>query len=355
MTTPFPLSLLNNAIGFNEFAVINQTGTAALIDFFPVLRLLPDFVLPTQAKARQLHKVEKQLYLGHWLKCKNGIESGTAQPCFCIDMARVQEKEGFSDDQAAYISGTLLEAGSDTTSSTLYGFVQAMVLFPEVAKKAQEELDRVVGKDRLPEMSDEPNLQYIRGCVKESLRWMPTTVLGAVPHAVTKDDEYMGYHIPKGAGVLNNVYAIHMDAKRFPDPKRFDPDRYKDDYLSLYDAAVNPDAAKRDTFTFGAGRRICAGMHVAERSLFLGISRMLWAFDFAPSVDEATGQEIIPDPDKLTQGFVCMPEPYQASITARSAERAEIIRREWETAQKSLDPETKQWKEVPTDMQLPSL
>ncbi len=342
--------------GFNEFAVINQTGTAALIDFFPFLRLLPDFILPTQAKARQLHKIEKELYLGHWLKCKNSIKSGTAQPCFCIDMARVQEKEGFSDDQAAYISGTLLEAGSDTTSSTLYGFVQAMVLFPDAQKKAQDEVDRVVGKDRLPEMSDMDEMQYIRGCIKESLRWMPCTPLGAVPHAVTKDDEYMGYHIPKGAGILNNAYTIHMDPKRFPDPRRFNPDRYKDDHLSLYDAAVHADPAKRDTFTFGVGRRMCAGMHVAERSLYLGIARLVWAFDFTPAVDKTTGQEIIPDAEKLTQGFVCMPEPYQATITARSAERAEIIRREWKAAQTSLDPKTKQWIEVPKDMEsLPTL
>jgi cytochrome P450 len=86
-----------------------------------------------------------------------------------------------SDDQAAYISGTLLEAGSDTTSSTLYGFFQAMVLFPEVQKKAQEELDRVIGKDRLPEMEDMDSLQYIRGCMKECLRWMPTTIIWRSP------------------------------------------------------------------------------------------------------------------------------------------------------------------------------
>ena len=80
-------------------------------------------------------------------------------------MAKVQESEGFSDDQAAYISGTFLEAGSDATSSTLYGFVQAMVLYPEVQKKAQEEIDRVVGKDRLPDMDDEPTMQYVRPSV----------------------------------------------------------------------------------------------------------------------------------------------------------------------------------------------
>ncbi|KAK5018899.1 hypothetical protein LTR16_012727, partial [Cryomyces antarcticus] len=101
-------------------------------------------------------------------------------------------------------------------------------------------------------MEDEPNMQYIRGCVKESLRWMPTTILGAVPHAVTRDDEYMGFHIPKGAGVLNNVWGIHMDPTRYPDPRRYDPERYKDDFQNAGDAASNPDASKRDHFTFGA-------------------------------------------------------------------------------------------------------
>jgi cytochrome P450 len=289
------------------------------------------------------------------MKCKTGMKSGTAQPCFCVDMAAAQEAEGFSDDQAAYISGTLLETGSDTTSSTLYGFIQAMVLFPEVPKKAQEELDRVVGRDRLPEMPDMDSLQYIRGCMKESLCWMPTTIIGAVPHAVTKDDEYMGYLIPKGAGVLNNVYTIHHDPKRFPDPRRFDPDRYKDDRQSLYEAASNPDASTRDTLTFGAGRRICAGMHVAERSLFLGISWILWSFDIRPAVDQTTRKVLMPDPEKPTQGFVCMPEQYHATITPRSPERAERIKYEWEQAQKSLDPKTKQWIEVPKGMALPSL
>ena len=113
-----------------------------------------------------------------------------------------------SDAQAAYLSGSLLEAGSDTTSSILIGFVQAMMVFPEAQKLARAEIDRVVGKDRLPTMADASSLPYIRGCVKESIRWMPTTPLG-VPHSTPQADTYMGYKIPAGATIINNVWYVH--------------------------------------------------------------------------------------------------------------------------------------------------
>lgn len=122
----------------------------------------------------------------------------------------MQKEEGFSDELAAYISGSLLQAGSETSSAILVGFVQAMVIFPEVAKKAQEEIDLVCG-DRLPDLNDVRELPYIRACMKESLRWMPGVPLG-VPHAATQDNEYMGYLIPKKATIILNVWyvAIHI-------------------------------------------------------------------------------------------------------------------------------------------------
>lgn len=333
--------------GFSEFSDINQTGTAAIIDFFPFLGWLPEFLIPAQRKAKELHKNEKALYLSHWLQAKKEIREGTINPCFCEGMFEAQKRDQFSDDQAAYISGTLLEAGSDTTSSTLYGFVQAMLVYPDVQRKAQAEIDRVIGPSRLPTMDDIDQLPYVRCCMKETLRWMPTTILGAVPHAVTQDDEYLGYVIPKNAGVLHNVWGIHTDPNRHPTPRRFNPDRYKGNDQSLGDAAANPDVSKRDVFTFGAGRRICPGIHVAERSLFLGMSRVLWAFDITPKLSEA-GKPIVPDPDLLTQGFVCMPEPYQANITPRSKERADMVVREWDQAKRDcLDMESEQWKQSP--------
>lgn len=103
------------------------------------------------------------------------------------------------------MSGSLLEAGSDTTASTLYGFILALLMWPDVQRRAQEEIDKFVGPDRLPTMDDYDNLFYIRCCIKESLRWMPTVILG-VPHSALRDDSYRGFTIPKGSSVINNVW-----------------------------------------------------------------------------------------------------------------------------------------------------
>lgn len=93
--------------------------------------------------------------------------------------------------------------GADTTVSSLMTFFLAMTVFPDVQKKAQEELDRVIGGNRLPNASDKGKLPYIEAVMKESHRWHPVAPL-ALPHAATQDDVINGYRIPKGALILAN-------------------------------------------------------------------------------------------------------------------------------------------------------
>lgn len=111
---------------------------------------------------------------------------------------------------------------------------------------------------------------------------------------------------------------------------------------------MNGDAHKRDHYVFGAGRRLCQGMHIADRSLFLSISRLLWAFNLEKAVD-TRGIEIEPDQDDLTEGILVQPAPFPAKITPRSEKHAQAVRQEWEECQPLLD-DSKQWKEVPKGM-----
>ena len=91
------------------------------------------------------------------------------------------------------------------TNAAMQAFFLAMALYPEVQKKAQEELDAVVGSGRLPDFSDRPSLPYISAIVKELLRWHIVTPM-AVPHRVVADDEYKGYFIPAGSIVVGNTW-----------------------------------------------------------------------------------------------------------------------------------------------------
>ncbi|KAI1267084.1 cytochrome P450 [Xylariaceae sp. FL1019] len=166
---------------FGEFVLLAQTGVAAILDYLPILQLLPATILPAKKRAIIHHKREKTLYRYHWDKAKSDAASAKPNHSFSLGLFEAQRVHGFSDNFASYITGTLLEAGSDTTSNTLVGFLCAMLLFPDVQRKAQAELDRVVGTTRMPNGGDKSQLPYIRGCIKESARWMPTTILGAVP------------------------------------------------------------------------------------------------------------------------------------------------------------------------------
>ncbi|KAI0390715.1 cytochrome P450 [Xylariaceae sp. FL0594] len=333
--------LIHNIERWSE---LTGSQSAALLNVYPILRRLPDLFLPMRRYAKQLRQKEYDLFVGHYLTAKTKLKKGTAKPCIASDVVRAQDQLHFNDHLAGYICGSLLEAGADTSASILIGFIQALLIFPEVGKLAQEEVDQVCG-DRIPDLNDVPDLPYIRGCIKESMRWMPTVILG-IPHAVTRDDEYMGYRIPKGAAVMYNVWTIHNNPVRHPDPRRFDPGRWAHDSQTSEAAAINKEPSKRDHFIFGAGRRLCQGMHIADRNLFLGVSRLVWAFDFKRPIDEATGREIVPDMVDLTHGLLVCPKPFEADIKPRSEARAQAVRDEWEKMTELLD-EASQWKRVP--------
>jgi len=128
--------------------------------------------------------------------------------------------------------------------------------------------------------------------------------------------------------------------------------RFADDFRSEFESATARDSSKRNNFVFGAGRRLCQGMHIAERSLFLAISRLLWAFDIKRPVDSATGKEKpLPDVDDLVGTLAVQPAPFEVDITPRNEQKAQMMRDIWQGCEEALlDKETKQWKKVPEGM-----
>lgn len=140
---------------------------------------------------------------------------------------------------------------------------------------------------------------------------MPTAISGAIPHAAREEDEFEGHRIPKGASIVLAVWSCNNDPDLFDDPRNFNPARHINHIsMGIGEDAVASDYRKRTSWTFGAGRRLCPGIHVAERSLFLAISRVLWAFKIDRARDEDSN--LIPiDRDAVTQSIAAAPMPFK--------------------------------------------
>ncbi|KAF2035272.1 putative cytochrome P450 [Setomelanomma holmii] len=319
---------------------ISAAGATTLPDIYPALRKIPPVLYPMSGRALSHHKHEKSIYTSYFLRAKDEIVNKlpTVRTCTCEDIVEAQKHEAFDDDFAAYIACTLFEAGSETTSSELYGFAQAMLLYPDAQRKGQVEVDTLCGDDRWPTFNDMSELSYVRACVKETLRWMPATLIGAVPHALTEDDHYNGYKLPAGAIILLNVWTIHRDPKRYTNPDKFLPERFLGDDTTAAESFALADATKRDHFSFGSGRRVCPGIHLADRSIFLVIARMLWAFDIKPKLD-SNGEAMLPKQDQFVEGMAVHPKKFDVEIVPKSEKRRAFVEKMWAEASNELDGE----------------
>ncbi|KAK2686271.1 hypothetical protein QWA68_014848, partial [Fusarium oxysporum] len=239
----------------------------------------------------ELHRyaLYKDLELSFALECyRDAVQQAELhpnRPCMAREVRAEMEKAGEDDEvQAASTCMEVLGAGSETTASALHFTILCLATHPEVVRKAHEELDRVIGQDRFPTWEDEPNLPYIRAIIKENQRWRSISPM-SFPHYTSKDDVYNGYFIPKNSVVRINHWLMHQSDEQYPHPEQFDPDRFLDYKHSAAASANLGDALQRDHFSYGGGKRICPGIHLAERSLFTMTSRMLQAFEFSGPLD----------------------------------------------------------------------
>ncbi|KAJ7366976.1 cytochrome P450 [Mycena albidolilacea] len=211
------------------------------------------------------------------------------------------------EDMIKNVAAGAYVAAADTTAATLVVFIMAMALNPEVVRKAQDEIDAVVGFGCLPKFEHRSALPYSDAIFREVLRWKPIVPL-AIPHATSGDDIYEGYFIPKGTTVLANMWAMAHNESMYPNSDKFNPERFLN-----ADGQLNADD---HILGFGFGRRICVGRHAANASIWAAIVSILSVFDIAKAKDE-TGKEIEVEVG-FTDGLVSHPKPFKCAITPRS-------------------------------------
>ncbi|KAL5987217.1 hypothetical protein ACLOJK_041214 [Asimina triloba] len=174
---------------------------------------------------------------------------------------------------------TVLTGGYDTTSVSSTWTLSLLLSNKQALRKAQEELDRHVGRDRNVEESDLNNLVYLQAIVKESLRLYPSAPLSG-PHESTEDCYVGGYFIPAGTRLLVNLWKLHRDPRVWSDPEVFRPERFLTE-----NADVEGKGSHFQYLPFGAGRRMCPGYILAHQLLHLTFARLLHGFELSTPGD----------------------------------------------------------------------
>ncbi|CAG7936747.1 unnamed protein product [Penicillium salamii] len=314
-----------------DFSYVSTPGRY-IADGAPGLaKLLPDQLQWWRRSLGPMLSRQKSIWMGFWSCLKEQMNKENAPECFVKQFIQSEyDKLGFTEVQAAFLAGSLIEAGAESTSAALNSCMLYLSGYPEVQRRAHEELDAVVGSTRSPTFSDMENLPYIRAIAKEILRIRPLASMG-IPHYAIADVNYKGYTIPKGSVIAIQQYAIHHDPSIFPDPEVFKPERYlgHPHRSAFYAASANP--RERDHWNFGAGRRICPGMHLAENSLYITIAKILWAFQVT-----APGKVDLSD-NAYEPGSMTVAKPFLAQFIPRSQVIERTLKMEWQNAELEND------------------
>ena len=238
---------------FNEnFAVLIRPGS--VYHFLPFLRFLPTAYMNTLREVLETRDDFFGSFLEHH---RRTYKSGVVRDLTDAFLAAFEKESERDGDVIKFLMMNAFFAATDTSSAIVVWFVLHMVLFESAQKKLHEELDRVIGKDRLPQMEDSAHLHYTQAVICEVIRHSHSIAL--IMRKAVRDTSLQGYCIPKGTTVIFNLWRIHSDANQWKEPELFKPDRFLD---------VNGEFvgwnSNLDFFPFSLGRRACPGITLGK-------------------------------------------------------------------------------------------
>ncbi|KAH0938954.1 hypothetical protein HID58_006415 [Brassica napus] len=201
----------------------------------------------------------------------------------------------------------MVVGGTDTSTNTIEFAMAELISNPKLMKRAQQELDEVVGKEHIVEESHITRLPYILAIMKETLRLHPTIPL-LVPHRPTETAVVGGYTVPKDTKVFINVWSIQRDPNVWENPTEFCPERFLDN------KSCDFSGTDYSFLPFGSGRRICAGVALAERMVLYTLATLLHSFDWKIPEGQVLGlEEKFGIVLKLKTALVALPIPRLSS------------------------------------------
>ncbi|KAJ7443872.1 cytochrome P450 [Mycena latifolia] len=323
--TPEATELFN---ALREWSVLLEFGGTPPVDLIPILKLVPERWAKWKQDCRRVRNLQRTLYSRLLDETTERLRRGEENGSYMEEVLAREQELGMDREMITHLGGTLIEGASDTTGDYIQSLVLALTAYPDAQRKAHDEIDRVIGEDRIPTLDDLEHMPYIRAMILETHRFRPVAPL-MVPHATVAPEEYQGYIIPKDATIFINLWGIYHDPALYDAPEDFIPDRY---LLTENGTKLGVDARDlRPNFAYGVGRRSCPGIHLAQNSINLAAMYLVWAFNFNVDID-ADGNPVKPDTFAYKQGLASGPLPFKCKITPRTAEKARIIGREFSEA-----------------------
>ncbi|EFJ17005.1 hypothetical protein SELMODRAFT_421431 [Selaginella moellendorffii] len=236
---------------------------------------------------------------------KLGVDSGKED--FMHIMLEYLKDEPYCEDSVKANSMELISGGTDTSAAVIEWAILELLHHPEMLRKAQEEMDVVVGNSRLVGEADIAQLQYMQAVIKETFRLHPPIPL--LPRMASHDCKLGGFDVPKGATTFLHVYAIGRDPAVWDEPLKFMPERFLGNSLDVK-------GQDYELLPFGSGRRGCPGMILGLRTVQLLVSNLIHSFDWSFAGER--GGEAFPLEERDTAGTVIWTKtPLQVVATPR--------------------------------------
>ncbi|KAL1755741.1 cytochrome P450 [Schizophyllum commune] len=308
-----------------DAGAIAAVPNSYLVNIFPMMMHLPEWMPGAGFKkhARKWRPVTEEMVNAPFEETLRRMASDSARSSFVsLSLEKARAKDDLAQEDVVENTAAIMYIGAmDTTVATLLSFALHMLESPEIAKRAQFELDSVLEPGKLPEFDDEDRLPYTMAVVKETMRMYPAAPV-AVPHQHTgdTDDVYRGFAIPRGSVVIPNVWAMAHDELAYPEPYIYKPERFLTD-----DGKLNPAVRDPASFVFGFGRRVCPGKHMALASIWMTIASTLRVYNIE-KVKQPDGTTIEPKRE-YKSSTLQSPDAFECILVPRSEDSIRMIRK----------------------------
>ncbi|KAF3646647.1 Geraniol 8-hydroxylase [Capsicum annuum] len=253
--------------------IMVEVGKPNLVDYFPILKKI------------DLQRVRHRtiIYVGKLFKLFDDLinerleekRRGSNKKSDVLETLLNICEENSQEIDHNHIKSIFLDlfgAATDTTTSTVEWAMAEILKQPEIMKKAQAELEEIIGKEKLIEEVDVSRLSYLQCIIKETLRMHPPAPL-LIPRRMDQDIKLCDYIIPSGSQVLVNVWAIGRDSTLWKNPLVFKPERF-------WNSSFDMRGQDFELIPFGAGRRICPGYPLALRMVPVMLGSLLNSFNW---------------------------------------------------------------------------